>query len=251
MKTRLLIIIGICAIVITTIILGANFMLERNDQRELLLDQSSLATDVRGNCGEKYMVVGNNECVLNPEFIEPFTIIIYDVTDNSRTRLSIAPHSTIIDLKDGDTVTFVNDGLNTVNIFDNSKGLWRFDNVNPSSQIELVINGTGFYEFLVQNSREGESGEIVALSEDTNSLPVEIRAKMAQAIVSSDFRKGDGLISVGSGGAESGITIGIDEKFRDKYDGAEKFYYEKYKEMIPFDVPIWIEFTTPVTFATG
>ena len=63
MKTRLLIIIGICTIVITTIILGAIFMSERNNQRELLLDQSSLATDTIGNCGEKYMVVGNNECV--------------------------------------------------------------------------------------------------------------------------------------------------------------------------------------------
>ena len=45
MKTRLLIIIGICMVVITTIILGANFMSERNDQRELLLDQSSIARE--------------------------------------------------------------------------------------------------------------------------------------------------------------------------------------------------------------
>lgn len=251
MKSRLLIIIGICIVITAVIILRVNFMLERNDQRELSLDQNYLATDTRGDCGEKYIVVGNDECVLNPEFIEPNTVIIYDVDDNSGTRLSIVPHSWVIDLKDDDTVTFVNDGSNTVNIFDNSMGLWRFDNVEPSSQKELVINGTGFYEFLVQNSREGESGEIVALSEDTNSLPVEIRAKMAQAIVGSDFRKGVGLISVGSGGAEPGITIGIDEKYRDTYDDAEKFYYKKYNEMIPFEVPIWIEFTTPITFATG
>jgi hypothetical protein len=45
MKTRLLVIIGICAIVITTIILGANFMSERNNPRELLLDQSSIALE--------------------------------------------------------------------------------------------------------------------------------------------------------------------------------------------------------------
>jgi len=250
MKTKLLI-GGILGAVILVIVMGAIMMSENAQQREHELNQSSLTADTRGNCGEKYMAVGNNECILNPEFIEPNTIIIYDVTDNSGTRLSIAPHSMIIDLKDGDTVTFVNDGLNTVNIFDNSRGLWRFDNVKPSSQRELVINGTGFYEFLAQNSREGESGEIVVLFEDTNSLPVETRAKMAQAIVGSDFRKGVGLISVGSGGAEPGITIGIDEKFRDKYDDAEKFYYEKYKEMIPFDVPIWIEFTTSFTFATG
>jgi len=74
---------------------------------------------------------------------------------------------------------------------------------------------------------------------------------MAQAIVSSDFRKEVELISVGSSGAELGITIGIDEKFGDKHDDAKEFYYEKYKKMIQFDVPIWIEFTTPITFARG
>lgn len=228
MKTRTLIIFGIIAILAVSII------------------SISLATDTRGHCGEKYLMVGNDECILNPEFIEPNTVIIYDVTENSGNRLSIAPHYIVMDLKDGDTVTFVNDGLTTVNILDNSKGLWRFDNVKPSSQRMLVINSTGFYEFLVQNSILGESGEIVALSENTNSLPVETRAKMAQTIVGSDFGKEVGLIGVGSGGAEPGITIRIDEKFQDKYDDAEKFYYEKYRKMIPFDVPITIEFSTPI-----
>ena len=83
-----------------------------------------------------------------------------------------------------------------------------------------------------------------------NSLSVELRAKMAQAIVSSDFRKDVGLLSVGSGSAEPGITIGIHEKFEDKLN-AEQFYYEKYKNMIPFDVPIRIEFHPPATFAAG
>lgn len=207
-------------------------------------------TDIQGRCGEKYLEVGNDDCVLNPKFIEPHTIIIYDVTHDSGSRLSIAPHDLVMDLKDGNTVTFVNDGLNTVNIFDNSQGLWSFENVKPSSQRELVINATGFYKILIQNSRQGESGRIVALSNDTNSLPVEIKAKMAQTIVSSDFRQDVGLISVGSGGAEPGITIGIHEKFEDDPD-AEKFYYEKYRNIIPFDVPIWIRFHAPAVADTG
>lgn len=196
-------------------------------------------------CEEGFIQRGNT-CQPDPTLLEPNTVLIYDVTENSETRLSIIPHNIVMDLRDGDTVTFVNDGSTTVNIFDNSKGLWRFDNVKPSSQRTLVINSTGFYEFLVQNSILGESGRIVALSENTNSLPVEIRAKMAQTIVGSDFGKEVGLISVGSGGAEPGITIGIDEKFQDKHDDAEKFYYEKYRKMIPFDVPITIEFSTPI-----
>jgi len=97
------------------------------------------------------------------------------------------------------------------------------------------------------NKEQKEGNKILT----KNSLPVKTRAKMAQAIVSSDFRKEVELISVGSSGAELGITIGIDEKFGDKHDDAKEFYYEKYKKMIQFDVPIWIEFTTPITFARG
>jgi hypothetical protein len=244
------IIIGsITGVAILVIVMGAMMMSDNAQQHEQFLDQSSFATDTRGNCGEKYMQVGNDECILNPKFIEPNTIIIYDVTDNSRTRLSIVPHGLMMDLKEVNAVTFVNDGLNTVNIFDKSKGLWSFESVKPSSQRTLIINGTGFYEFRVQNSREGESGDIVALSDDTNSLSVEIRAKMAQSIVGSDFRNGVGLISVGSGSAEPGITIGIHERFEN--DDAERFYYEKYRKMIPFDVPIKIEFVALIVPTMG
>ena len=251
MKTRVLIIAGIIVAVTATTGLGVNFMMESANQREQELSQRSLATDSRGNCGEKYLLAGKDECILNPEFIEPNTFIIYDVTQSSGTRLSIAPHDIVMNLTDGNIVNFVNDGANTINIFDYPKEIWRFDDVKPSSQRKITINGTGFYEILVQNSREGEFGDIVALSHDTNSLPVEIRAKMAQSIVGSDFRKGVGLIGVGSGGVEPGITIEIDEKFQDKYDDAEKFYHDKYRQMIPFDVPITIEFTEPPTFVDG
>jgi hypothetical protein len=227
--------------------MGAIMMSENAQQREQEWSQSYLATDTRGHCGEKYMVVGNDECVLNPEFIEPNTIIIYDVVENGGTRLSVTPSQMVMNLTNGNTVTFVNDGLTTVNIFDHSKGIWRFDNVKPSSQRTLIINETGFYEFLIQNSLHGQQGRIAALSEDTNSLFVGIRSKMAQTIIGSHFgERFDGLIGVGAGGLNPGITISIDEKFQDKHDDAEKFYYEKYRKMIPFDVPITIEFSKPI-----
>lgn len=273
MKTRLLIIIGlIVAIAVFAISTSGAFTQLQSDLSEcyytdeksipqpcMIIDgwydtllQQSLQIEQENYCGEKYMIVGNNECVLNPEFVEPNTIIIYDVTENSGTRLSIVPHTMVMNLTGNDIVTFVNDDSTTVNIFDNSKGIWNFDDVQPSSQRTLIINGTGFYQFLVQNSREGETGEIVVLSENTNSLPVETRAKMAQSIISSDLRTRSELVSVGSGGAQPGITIGIHEKFQDKHDDdAEKFYHEKYSKMIPFDVPIRIEFRAPIMLQTG
>ena len=214
------------------------------------------------HCGENYIEAENGECNLNPEFTESNTVIIYDIYEKNRMQLSIAPHTMLVNMTGNDVIIFQNDSSNTVNIFvsdgatpmpifgNDAKRIQSFENIKPSSQMMLEINGTGYYQFLVQNSREGETGEIVALSENTNSLSVELRAKMAQAIVSSDFRKDVGLLSVGSGSAEPGITIGINEKFEDKLN-AKQFYYEKYKNMIPFDVPIRIEFEPPLTFGVG
>ena len=228
----------------------------------IIVEYGKITIGGNSHCREKYLEVGNGECELNPEFIEPNNVIIYEVYEKDRMRLSLEPHTMLVNMTGNDMVVFENDSSNMVNIFvsdgatpmpifgDNAKGIQIFDGIKTSSQITLKINGTGYYQFLVQNSREGEIGEIVALSENTNSLSVELRAKMAQAIVSSDFRKDVGLLSVGSGSAEPGITIGIHEKFEDE-PNAEQFYYEKYKNMIPFDVPIMIEFHLPATFAAS
>ena len=214
------------------------------------LMKSSIQT-TNNNCEPEYMLVGNNECILDPKLLDKNTVIIYDVTENSGSRLSIAPHFTIMNLTGNNTVKFVNNGANTVDIFDGFEEKWKFENVLPSSHRILSINNTGYYEFVVQNAYKGQTGVIVALSEDTHSLPVGVRAQMAQNIISSDFESRVELISVGSGGAEPGITIGINEKFQKKHDDAKKYYFEKYKEMIPFDVPIRIEFSAPIMLQTG
>ena len=212
---------------------------------DMLLRQS-LQTE-QNRCGDKYMRVGNDECVLNPEFIKPNIVIIYDVTENSGTRLSVAPHTLVMNLSDKNSVTFVNNGSTTVNILDDSEEIWHFDSVEPSSQRSLIINNTGFYKFLIQNSREGESGEIVALSEDTDSLSVETRAKMAQAVISGNYYANPELVGVGSGGAPgTGVLIMINEKELEKYEDAKSHYYAKYRKMVPFDVPITIEFSAPI-----
>ena len=117
MKTRSLITIGIILIVGTIIIFGANMMSDNAQQREQKLDRNHLATDSRGHCGEKYLEVGNGECELNPEFIEPNTVIIYDVYEKNGMRLSIAPHTILVNITGNDVVVFENDASNTVNIF--------------------------------------------------------------------------------------------------------------------------------------
>ncbi len=177
---------------------------------------------------------------------EPNTIIIYDMTENGMTRLSIAPHTLVMNLTDGNIIRFVNDGSTPVNIFDKAKGIWRFDDVKPSSQRILTINSTGFYEILVQNSREGESGRIVVLDNDVNSLSISDRIKMGKAIISGDFRKYPELVSVGAGSGEIGVHVTINKKELELHEDAKSYYHEKFSKIVPFEVPIIIEFGAPI-----
>ncbi len=216
------------------------------------------------NCGEKYIQRGNG-CVLDPAFIEKNTIIIYDITDNSRTRMSVAPWSLVINLEENDTVTWINEVDFTVSVRDSTKqqfgNEWAKNAINkdqhswdtgefrPDTQKSIQFNNTGIYPYRVAATYEGEMGDIVVLSKETNSLPVSIKAKMAQSLIMSNVDNIPGLISIGSGGAPgTGVSIGIHESEFKKHDDAHSYYYEIFKNMIPFDVPITIEFEAPATF---
>ena len=55
------------------------------------------------------------------------------------------------------------------------------------------------------------------------------------------------LIGVRSGGSHvTGLLIMIKENELEKYEDVELYYFVKYGKMIPFDVPITIEFSTSI-----
>ncbi len=250
MKSRLLIIIGMVAAILASLLAADQYYLSFQD-KELKNNP-----DINGNCGLKYIQVSDT-CQLDPEFIEPDTIVIYDMHRTQGSRTSIAPHSLVMNLTNSNTVTFVNNASNTVNILDNSKGIWKFEDVKPQTKRSVIINGTGFYKILVQDTRHGSSGEIIALSDETNSLPVDVKARMAQGIIgaSRDMPEyGDvsgKIVFVGSGSVNPGITVGILKSELKKYDDAETYYYNIIKNMIPFDVPITIKFREVATLNIG
>lgn len=215
-------------------------------------------------CGEKYIQRGN-ECHLDPTLIEKNTVIIYDVTGNSGTRMTIAPWSLVINLEENDTVTWVNKSVFTVSVRDFTKeqyGVeyaksainkdqhsWKTPEFDPQLQESIQFNNTGIYFYRIDATNDAYMGDIVVLSKETNSLPVDIKAKMAQSIISSNLDILPELSGVGSGGAPgTGVTIVILESELEKHDDAQSYYYEYFKNMIPFDVPITIEFQGPITF---
>ena len=153
----------------------------------------------------------------------------------------------MIDVEENNTITWVNQGIFTTKISDRERGLWSIDEIKPSAKKSIQLNSTGFYSFLVVADVEGEVGRIVALGNNVDSLSVGNRAKMAQAIISDNFREYPELVGVGSGGASgTGVSITINEIELESREDAESYYYEKYRKIIPFDVPITIEFDEPI-----
>ncbi|MCA9828696.1 MAG: hypothetical protein KC444_09995 [Nitrosopumilus sp.] len=234
MKARLLAIMTVVAAVVSIIIL-----LSTSANHEFQYKQISC----RGN-----FIQHGNGCVLDPKSIEPNTIIIQHVTENTAgTRLAISPQTLVIDLEENNTVTWVNQGIFTAKITDRERGLWGIDKIKPSAKKSIQLNSTGFYSFLVVADVEGEVGRIVALGNNVDYLSVGNRAKMAQAIISDNFREYPELVGVGSGGAPgTGVSITINEKEIELHGDAKSYYHEKYRKIIPFEVPITIEFGEPI-----
>jgi len=182
--------------------------------------------------------------------------------------MTVAPWSLVINLEENDTVTWVNEGVFTVSVRDFTKeqyGIeyaknainkdqhsWKTPEFSPQLQESIQFNNTGIYFYRIDAANEVEMGDIVVLSKETNALPVDIKAKMVQSIITSNLDILPELVSVGSGGAPgTGVSIGILESELEKHDDAQSYYYEYFKNMIPFDVPITIEFHGPTRALTG
>jgi len=233
MKTRLLIIIVILAIIIASVITYGFFTLESESELKPLL------------CGKNF-IQRYGECHPDPQLLEPNTVLIYSVTGNYNTRLAIFPSTIIINLEENNTITWINQGLSKVTVSDLDRGLWGIDEIKPSMQKSIQFNNTGFYSFLVVTDMEGRQGRIVALDDDVNSLSVSNRIQMGKAIISSHLGEHPELVSVGGGSAEIGVHVTINKKELELHEDAKSYYHEKYRSMIPFDVPIIIEFGEPI-----
>lgn len=233
-KILILSVIVITALVISTLI----FLQIQNDPEKEYESIKNIPVD-------KKIIANQNE------------LIIFDDYDkNNYRRLNIEPHDLIINLTNSDIVTFENQASFTVKIFVNkessridtnnpSADTIIFEDIKPNTKKTLQINHTRYYDFVVQDSREGESGTIVALSEKTNDLPVPIKAKMAQSMI---FGNVPNVVGVGSGGGPgTGITVSILESELNKHENATSYYYNLIKNKIPFDVPIKIEYMSPIT----
>jgi hypothetical protein len=196
------------------------------------------------NCLSNGGVWKNTSCNFEPMHNpDPNTVLIYPITDASHTFTTIIPHSIIIYLEKDNKVTWVNKTFFTATVY-GINGTWSTGEISPSMQKSIQFNSTGFYDYQADTAYEGNGGEIIALSNETNSLPVDIRMKMGMSIVSGYLENDPELIGVGIGSTEKGVMITINQEALAKHDDAELFYFNMYKALIPFDVPITIDFSS-------
>jgi|CXWL01.1.fsa_nt_gi hypothetical protein len=233
MKTRLLIIIGI--IIIVAVYLPIHYY----------YPFLGIGTTTKNFifCEEGFIQRGNT-CHPDPSLMEPNTVLIYPITDNSGTRHMTVPHDITLYLEKDNKITWINKGFFTATVY-NPEGTWSTGKIRPSMQKSIQFNKTGFYDYQVDTTNEGLNGGIVAISNETNSLPIDIRMKMGMSIVSGHFDNNPALIGVGIGDMEKGVMITINQEELTRQEDAELFYYNMYKNLIPFEVPITIDFSTP------
>lgn len=160
--------------------------------------------------------------------LEPNTVLIYPITGSSHTFTETVPHNLVIYLDKDNKVTWINKGVFTATVYD-VNGTWSTGKISPSMQKSIQFNSTGFYDYQVDTTYQGTRGDIVAISNETNSLPIDIRMKMGMSIVSGYLGNNPELIGVGIGDLEKGVMITINQEELRKQNDSESFYYNKYK----------------------
>lgn len=110
----------------------------------------------------------------------------------------------------------------------------------PGENTQVKFNQTGFYAYQVKTT--WATGNVIVLGDDMDSLALEVRLQMAQAILSKEMQIGSPLWELTIGTPDNVLEIGILEDELERIPNAKEYYEKLYKEMIPFNVPIRIEF---------
>ncbi|SRR3989344_1047547 len=179
---------------------------------------------------------------LDPESNQYPTIVFPQNATGSSPDSGPIPHVTVVSLGINDTISWINESDRTIVIRAYDKS-WNAGEILPHNQIDVKFNHTGQYEYLIdilEDNRRAQ-GEIIVLGNDIDSIPIEERLKMAQAILGQHFRTLP-IVSIGAGNADKVLDVTIHEDELEKFTDAHAYYKTKVQEIIPFDIPIKIDF---------
>ena len=185
---------------------------------------------------------------------------IYIVTEEGDDKLS--SNGVIIDFDQTNNITFVNNTPNSVRIQEVGenkideipKDSWRTKAIVPGESLTMQFNSTGFYEFNVKKITDflpgylehHTEGEIVVFTENMTDYTFAEGLLMGSTFILDAPRPEIPWQSIGAGNSR-GLEIGIVNSVIEAFPNAYEYYLTKAKSLIPFDVPIIIEFSGPIS----
>jgi hypothetical protein len=182
--------------------------------------------------------------------VEPKVVISPQVDNKS----SVEPNNLVLDLKQNNKVTFYNNLTIPIRIQEYGSGFvededkvsWKSNIIDPSQTTIIQFNTTGHYEWQARSPpKETEQwwehigeGEIAVISDETKNLPLEDKINIARIFLNN--ARSD-IPWSGMGSNNNRIDIWLNDAIFSMLPDAQRYYEERAREWIPFDVPIIIE----------
>ena len=157
------------------------------------------------------------------------------------------PYNLIIHGDKNNTVEFENTLIIPIRI--QGDGDWKTPNwygptILPFGKATMTFNSTGVVEWHARSlplpgsdaSDYKGGGQINILSEETNQLPLDVRGRIANAILQNSEMPWGGM-----GTRSEGLYIDFSPAIFEMLPNAKEYYTARAKQLIPFDVPVIIE----------
>lgn len=186
----------------------------------------------------KNQLFGDEETAPSLQDVLPTIIFPKNATGHAPQSWPI-PEIAVLWLGTNGTVSLINESENSVNLVfgDDSAG----DEVSVGVYAIIQFNQSGFYEYTVYAPESfPRSGSIVVLGENLNSLDLDERLKMAEAMVNKHLQ-GLSIIGFASVNQDKLLEVTIDETEAEKIPNAKDYYTNMINDVIPFEVPTSIE----------
>lgn len=192
-------------------------------------DERSLAFDYSKNC-EAPLKCEHDKTSLDRTTYPLITILPPDRDPD--------PHRIILQIGVNDTTYWKNESDVPI-ILTSEDGTWSTGLISPNDGKVVKFNHTAFYKYRGLPSTT-INGRIAIISDQTEFLPILEKLQIAREIIAVDM--GNPITGIGVGNADNVLDITVHEDELKKNPDAEQYYKKRYHDMIPFDVPIRIEF---------
>lgn len=180
--------------------------------------------------------------IQHPTSILSPTVIIPRGVSEPVSDSFLDPTVVVVKLKVNNTVSWINKDIVALTLkADDAR--WSIDLIKPNEIKQVRFNHTGLYEYHTEPFRK--SGSIVVLDDDVKSLDLREKLKMAMAILSLEMDPGSSLVGLGIDDSNI-LKIEIIKDELKRIPNAKEYYEKKYMEIIPFDIPLRIEFVSPI-----